>query len=78
MSAKVFIPSPSTTVTKNTYLLDVVVGKSTAILELLSGEDQTLLVRWDSLLVCSKALSNLVLVRAQSHDDRKTYLESLT
>jgi len=32
-------------------LLDVVVGKSTAILELLAGEDQALLVWWDSLLV---------------------------
>ena len=34
-------------------LLDVVVGKSTAILELLASEDQTLLVRGDTLLVCA-------------------------
>ena len=33
-------------------LLDVVVGESAAILELLSGEDQTLLVRGNALLVC--------------------------
>jgi hypothetical protein len=33
------------------FLLDVVVGKGTAILELLAGEDQSLLVRGDSLLV---------------------------
>ena len=32
-------------------LLNVVVGESTAILELLSSEDETLLVRWDTLLV---------------------------
>jgi hypothetical protein len=32
-------------------LLDVVVGESTAILELLAGEDQTLLVRGNALLV---------------------------
>jgi hypothetical protein len=32
-------------------LLDVVVGKSTAILELLAGEDETLLVRGNALLV---------------------------
>lgn len=33
-------------------LLDVVVRKSTAVLELLTSEDQTLLVRGDTLLVC--------------------------
>jgi len=33
-------------------LLDVVVGEGAAVLELLSGEDQTLLVWGDSLLVC--------------------------
>ena len=32
-------------------LLDVVVGEGTAVLELLAGEDQALLVRWDALLV---------------------------
>ena len=38
------------------YLLDVVVGQSATILELLSGEDQSLLVRWDALLVLDLAL----------------------
>lgn len=33
-------------------LLDVVVRKSAAILELLAGEDETLLVRGNALLVC--------------------------
>jgi hypothetical protein len=32
-------------------LLDVVVGESAAVLELLAGENQALLVRWDALLV---------------------------
>jgi hypothetical protein len=32
-------------------LLDVVVGESTAVLELLAGEDQALLIWWDTLLV---------------------------
>jgi hypothetical protein len=32
-------------------LLDVVVGQSTTVLQLLAGEDQTLLVRRDTLLV---------------------------
>lgn len=38
------------------FLLDVVVGKSAAILKLLAGEDQALLVRWDTLLVLDLAL----------------------
>jgi len=37
-------------------LLDVVVGEGTAILELLSGEDEALLVWWDSLLVLDLGL----------------------
>jgi hypothetical protein len=37
---------------KGGLLLDVVVRKSTAVLELLASEDQTLLVRGNSLLVC--------------------------
>ena len=41
---------------KSGLLLDVVVGKSAAILELLAGEDQALLVRWDSLLVLDLGL----------------------
>merc|ERR1712216_707605 len=37
-------------------LLDVVVGKSSSVLELLTGEDKSLLVRWDSLLVLDLGL----------------------
>ena len=37
---------------KGRLLLDVVVRKSAAVLELLAGEDQTLLVWGNSLLVC--------------------------
>jgi len=60
-----FILPPSTTIfpqiqplhsTDIAYLLDVVVGKSTAVLKLLSSKDQALLVRWDSLLVLDLAL----------------------
>lgn len=35
------------------FLLDVVVAKGSAILELLAGEDQSLLVGGDALLVCA-------------------------
>jgi hypothetical protein len=38
------------------YLLDVVVAQSAAILELLAGEDQALLVRGDALLVLDLGL----------------------
>ena len=40
-------------------LLDVVVGESAAILELLAGEDQALLVGWDAFLVCGACQSPL-------------------
>jgi len=33
------------------FLLDVVVGESAAVFQLLSGEDETLLVRWNSFLI---------------------------
>lgn len=33
------------------FLLDVIIGKGATVLELLSGKDQTLLVRWDAFLV---------------------------
>lgn len=39
------------------YLLDVIVAQSTAILELLSGEDQSLLVWGDSLLILDLRLN---------------------
>ena len=37
-------------------LLDVVVRKSTSVLQLLSGKDQSLLIRWDTLLVLDLGL----------------------
>jgi hypothetical protein len=37
-------------------LLDIVIGQGTAVFELLSGEDQALLVGWDTLLVLDLAL----------------------
>jgi hypothetical protein len=43
-------------------LLDVVVGESAAILELLAGEDEALLVRGNALLVLDLALHILQLV----------------
>ena len=36
---------------KSWFLLNVIVGQCSTIFKLLSGKDQTLLVRWDSLLV---------------------------
>ncbi len=41
---------------ESTLLLDVVIGKSAAILELLASEDQTLLVGRDTLLVLDLSL----------------------
>jgi len=42
-------------------LLDVVIGQSAAILKLLSGKNQSLLVWWDPLLIlkCNKTLRNV-------------------
>ena len=42
---------------KRRFLLDVVVGEGTAILQLLTSEDQTLLVRRNSLLILDLALN---------------------
>ena len=39
---------------KSWFLLNVIVGQCSTIFELLAGKDQTLLVRWDSLLVLKK------------------------
>ena len=51
----------SSTKTKNKVkgglLLDVVVGEGTSVLELLSCEDQTLLIRGDSLLILNLGLN---------------------
>ena len=44
---------------KGRLLLDVVIRESSAILQLLSGEDQSLLVWWDSLLVLDLGLDVL-------------------
>merc|ERR1719158_455267 len=44
-------------------LLDVVVGESSAVLELLSGEDQSLLVGWNTFLVLNLGLDVLNGVR---------------
>ena len=38
------------------YLLDVVVAEGTAILELLAGENQTLLIGWDAFFVLNLGL----------------------
>ena len=40
----------------DSYLLDVVVGKSASILQSLTSEDQSLLVWWNSLLVLDLGL----------------------
>jgi len=45
------------------FLLDVVVRESTSILELLASKDQTLLIRWDTLLVLNLGLDVLDGVR---------------
>ena len=44
-------------------LLDVVVRKSTAVLELLAGKDKTLLIRGDTLLVLDLSLDVVDRVR---------------
>ena len=44
-------------------LLDVVIRKGTAVLELLSGENQTLLIRGDTLLVLDLSLDVVDRVR---------------
>merc|ERR1712232_693921 len=48
---------------KSGFLLDVVVGKGAAILELLSSKDESLLIRWDSFLVLDLGLHILDGVR---------------
>lgn len=47
----------------STYLLDVVIRKSSAILELLASEDQALLVGWDSFLVLDLGLDIINSIR---------------
>jgi hypothetical protein len=48
-------------------LLDVVVGKSAAVLELLAGEDQTLLIRGNALLVLDLGLDIVNLLQSISY-----------
>ena len=48
---------------KSRLLLDVVVAQGAAILELLAGEDETLLVWWDALLVLNLGLDVVDRVR---------------
>merc|ERR1712232_1476755 len=48
---------------KSGLFLDVVVGKSSTIFKLLTGEDKSLLVRWDTLLVLDLGLDVLNGVR---------------
>jgi len=48
---------------KSGFLLDVVVGKGAAVLELLSSEDESLLIRWDTFLVLDLGLDVLDGVR---------------
>ena len=43
-------------------LLDVVVGEGAAVLELLSGEDEPPLVRWDPFLVLDFGLDVVILI----------------
>jgi len=51
---------------KGRLLLDVVIRKSAAVLELLAGEDQALLVRGDTLLVCGAGSKVSVVCIAES------------
>ena len=44
---------------KSGFLLDVIVGKGTSILKLFSGEDKSLLIRWDTFLVLNLGLNVL-------------------
>ena len=53
------------------FLLDVVVGERAAILELLAGENQTLLVRGNSLLVLDLGL-DIVYRSSQPREKSKT------
>ena len=41
------------------FLLDVVIGEGPVVLELLSSKDETLLIRWDCLLVLYLTLEAL-------------------
>ena len=55
---------------KGRLFLDIVVRESATIFELLTSEDQTLLVWWDSFLILKKYLSLNKIMKAES----KSYL----
>jgi len=56
---------------KGRLLLDIIIGKGPTVFELLSGEDQTLLFRWDSFLVLDLCLDVLDgVVRLDVQGDR--------
>jgi len=44
---------------KSAFLLDIIVGESSSVLQLLSSKDEPLLVRWDSLFVLNLSLDVL-------------------
>jgi hypothetical protein len=57
---------------KSGLLLNVVIRKSAAVLELLAGEDQTLLIRGDSLYYTN----NLLMMWMDNTTNTNPYLES--
>ena len=62
---------------KGGFLLDVVVRKSSAILELLAGEDESLLIGRDALLVLDLSLDVLNSVRGLNVEGNSLTSESL-
>merc|ERR1712156_1346390 len=72
----------STSQTKNQmesgFLLDVVVGKSSSIFQLLSSEDETLLIWWDSFLVLYLSLYILNGIRCFNFERDCFSCQSLT
>jgi hypothetical protein len=62
---------------KSRLLLDIVVRKGATVLELLSGENQTLLVRWDSFLVLNLRLDVVDRVRGLDVERDRLSGESL-
>ena len=75
----------TTTETKNQmkswFLLNVIIGQCSTIFKLLSGKDQTLLVRWDSLLVLKtfyfRWLQDNVIKKGNSSEFQPSKLKTL-
>jgi hypothetical protein len=63
-------PQPQDQV-QSRLLLDVVVGKSSSVLELLSGEDQSLLIRGNSLLVLDLYYVRQIMISPRTRDARR-------